>query len=341
MNLLFFFFLAAVFPFVKRKSFFGGPHPFLRRRDRLRSRLPAFCQDRLSWSEGKLQLLGVRSDRKNPQHLTLQFTVVSLTCRNVSRWCLKDGKKQGSCFLISLFLLISWRTSCWTKTATSRSPTLASAKKASLTLPPWRPSVEHQSTWLLRSEVTPDRELEQEPNHLHFRVDGTYKLLSTRKNKNQAVSRNFPLDPNLTSGAISFCPAWWKRGRTWVLDSLCLSVCHQAATTGFNVEPKWKYPKIVVPLMAAKCFLYNKCRMSLTNFTSSNVDFGGDFESYFAIKRMWKRISDMPRLIIAISERKAWPWPLKYWVSDHFFLFFLKILKRKLNGNSENIIVKY
>lgn len=30
-ELVFFFVSAAVFPFVKRKSFFGGPHSFLRR----------------------------------------------------------------------------------------------------------------------------------------------------------------------------------------------------------------------------------------------------------------------------------------------------------------------
>ena len=49
-----------------------------------------------------------------------------------------------------IVLRSSWRTWCWIKTATSRSQTLAYARKASQTLLRWRPSVALRSTWPLR-----------------------------------------------------------------------------------------------------------------------------------------------------------------------------------------------
>lgn len=54
------------------------------------------------------------------------------------------------CYLIFSYFRLSWKIWCWTKTVTSRSPTLAFVRRASLLTQPWKPSVELLNTWHLR-----------------------------------------------------------------------------------------------------------------------------------------------------------------------------------------------
>lgn len=95
------------------------------------------------------------------------------------------------------------------------------------------------------------------------------------------------LDPNRVLVVVWLCPVWWNEERRFVFDPLCLSVGRRAPTT------RGRRGSSLRGSSSNEVLSSHQSRMSAADLTSSNVDLGGELESYFSVKRKWKRISNM------------------------------------------------